>query len=46
MKRAAAAPQYPTVAESLPAFEIVGWYGVMAPTKTPKAIVDKIRDEI
>jgi tripartite-type tricarboxylate transporter receptor subunit TctC len=47
LKRAAAAPQFPTVAESgLPGFEIVGWYGMMAPAKTPKAIIDKLHAEI
>lgn len=46
LKRSTAAPQYPAIAETLPGFDIVGWYGVMAPAKTPKAIVDKVHSEI
>jgi tripartite-type tricarboxylate transporter receptor subunit TctC len=30
------------MAESLPGFEAVAWYGIVAPPKTPKAIIDKI----
>jgi tripartite-type tricarboxylate transporter receptor subunit TctC len=37
-------PNVPTVAESgLPGFENTGWFGFMAPTGTPKDVVDKIR---
>ena len=36
-KRSALAPELPTVAESgLPGFEVVGWYGLAAPAKTPQ----------
>lgn len=41
-KRAAMAPDVPAVAETLPGFEILGWHGLLAPLKTPKAIIDKI----
>ena len=44
-KRAAAAPDIPTVAESVPGFEAVSWFGLVAPAKTPKAIVAKLSDE-
>ena len=45
-KRAVAAPDLPTVAESgLPGFEYVGWYGVLAPAGTPKAIIDRLHAE-
>jgi tripartite-type tricarboxylate transporter receptor subunit TctC len=45
--RATLAPTIPTVAESgLPGFEIVSWYGVLAPAKTPRAIVDELHDGI
>ena len=30
------------IARTLPGFENVGWFGIVAPTGTPKAIVDKV----
>ena len=37
----------PTVAESgVPGYEAVGWYGVLAPAKTPREIVLRISDQI
>jgi tripartite-type tricarboxylate transporter receptor subunit TctC len=42
-KRLAALPNIPTVAEaSIPGFENVGWFALMAPANTPKVITDKI----
>jgi tripartite-type tricarboxylate transporter receptor subunit TctC len=35
-------PDVPTVAETLPGFENIGWFGLMAPAGTPKAIIDKV----
>ena len=35
-------PNVPTVAETLPGFENIGWFGLMAPAGTPKAIIDKV----
>ena len=46
-RRAPAAPALPTVAESgVPGYEVTAWYGVSAPTKTPRPIVDRLHDEI
>ncbi len=46
-KRSAAAPDIPTVAESgVPGYEVTTWYGVSAPAKTPRAIVDRLHGEI
>lgn len=45
-KRMAALPDVPTIAETLPVFEAVAWFGVVAPPKTSIAIVDKINADI
>ena len=45
-KRLADLPDVPTFAETLPGFESTAWYAVVAPPKTPKAIVDKINADI
>ena len=46
-KRSAALPDVPTIAESgFPNFEATAWYGVHAPAKTPKAIVNRLNAEI
>ena len=43
IKRSAATPDIPTIAESgVPGFEVVGWYGLGATAKTPRAIIDKL----
>ncbi|HEY3148658.1 MAG TPA: tripartite tricarboxylate transporter substrate-binding protein [Dongiaceae bacterium] len=40
-------PDVPTVAESgFPGFDVLTWNGLMAPTGTPKDIIDKIAAEI
>ena len=45
-KRSAAEPNIPTVAESgVPGFDVTAWYGVSAPAKTPRAIIDKLHAE-
>ena len=38
-------PDVPTAGETLPGFENLGWFGFMAPAGTPKAIVDKVRQD-
>jgi tripartite-type tricarboxylate transporter receptor subunit TctC len=43
LTRIAAAPEIPTIAESgLPGFEVVGWYGFMAPANTPVDIINRL----
>ena len=47
LKRVAAAPEIPTLAESgLPGFELVAWQGVVAPAGTPRAIIDALALQI
>ena len=46
-KRSSVSPDLPTVAESgLPGFEVINWYGVLAPARTPKTVVEKLNAEI
>jgi tripartite-type tricarboxylate transporter receptor subunit TctC len=47
LKRATAAPEIPTIAESgLPGFEAVSWFALFAPAGTPIPIVDKLQAEV
>ena len=41
-KRLPLLPDMPTVAETLPGYEVLTWYGVLAPAATPRAIVDRL----
>jgi tripartite-type tricarboxylate transporter receptor subunit TctC len=34
------------MAETLPGFEAVAWYAIVAPPKTPKDIIDKINADV
>jgi len=45
LTRAAAMPDVPTIAETLPGYEMFGWIGFMAPAGTPTAITDRISAE-
>lgn len=46
-RRSAAAPDIPTIAEAgLPGFEAVQWYGLLAPAKTPRQIIEKLHKEV
>ena len=45
-KRAAAVPDLPAIAEALPGFELVGWYGVIGPAKIPEPIVARLNSEL
>ncbi len=41
-ERNAQLPDVPAAAEAVPGFENAGWFGLLAPTGTPKEIVDKV----
>ena len=45
-KRAAFAPELPSLSEFYPGLEITAWHGIAAPAGTPKAIVQKISDDV
>ena len=44
--RAKAVPDVPTVAESLPGFEVSNWIGLFAPAGTPAEIVNRLNAEV
>jgi tripartite-type tricarboxylate transporter receptor subunit TctC len=45
-KRTALVPDVPTIAESVPGYEFIGWYSLFAPAKTPARIINKLNAEI
>jgi tripartite-type tricarboxylate transporter receptor subunit TctC len=46
IKRSTLAPDLPTMAEAgYPGFEAVPWFGLLAPTGTPKSVLDKLYGE-
>lgn len=46
-RRAAAIPDIPTVAETgVPGYAATNWYGLLAPAKTPTAVIDRINREM
>ncbi len=44
-KRNPALPDLPTVADTLPGFEITQWWGLSAPSRTPRAVIDRLHTE-
>jgi tripartite-type tricarboxylate transporter receptor subunit TctC len=44
-KRSALAADLPSMAEFLPGFEVLGWYGLAAPAGTPKEIITRVNAE-
>jgi tripartite-type tricarboxylate transporter receptor subunit TctC len=46
VKRLPALPDVPSIAETLPAYEMNPWYGVLAPARTSRAIVRRLNEEI
>jgi tripartite-type tricarboxylate transporter receptor subunit TctC len=46
-KRASGLPDVPTLIEAgIPGFEVIQWNGILAPNGTPKAIIQKLNEEI
>jgi tripartite-type tricarboxylate transporter receptor subunit TctC len=45
-RRVATAPDLPTIGETVPGFEAVGWQGLFAPANTPRPIVDELAAEV
>jgi tripartite-type tricarboxylate transporter receptor subunit TctC len=45
--RSPVAPDVPTISESgYPGFDVVAWHGILAPAKTPPAIISRLNAEI
>ena len=44
-KRSPSFPDLPAIAETVPGYEVVNWFGIMAPAGTPPAIVARINKD-
>src|SRR5262245_30235608 len=42
-KRSAVLPDVPAIAETVPGFDVVTWFAIVAPAGTPRPIIDKLR---
>ena len=45
-KRSPSFPDLPAIAETVPAYEVVNWFGILAPVGTPAAIIMRVNDEL
>jgi tripartite-type tricarboxylate transporter receptor subunit TctC len=46
-KRVPALPKVPTISESgVPGYEATNWWGIIAPAGTPKAVIDRLHNEL
>jgi tripartite-type tricarboxylate transporter receptor subunit TctC len=45
-KRSAVIPDTPPIAETVPGFELITWYGVFAPVRTPADIIKRLNADI
>ena len=45
-KRSAFLPNVPPVAESVPGYEFDSWFGLLAPAKTPRPVIERINAEV
>ena len=47
LKRASVTPDIPTIAESgVPGYEVIGWYGLGATAKTPRAVIERLNSVV
>jgi tripartite-type tricarboxylate transporter receptor subunit TctC len=47
LQRVPSMPDVPTVSESgVPGFEMAGWFGLLAPAKTPQPIIERLLAEV
>lgn len=45
-KRSPSFPELPAIAETVPGYEVVNWFGILAPAGTPRGIVARINKEL
>ncbi len=45
-ERSPSAPNLPTIAETVPGYEVSAWFGVMAPKETPMPVIDYLQQQI
>jgi tripartite-type tricarboxylate transporter receptor subunit TctC len=45
-KRSAVIPETPSISEFVPGFELITWYGIFAPARTPDPIIRRLNTEI
>jgi tripartite-type tricarboxylate transporter receptor subunit TctC len=45
-QRSPLVPELPTIAETVPGYEFIGWYSIFAPARTPAAVIDKLNGAI
>jgi len=45
-QRVAAMPDVPAVAEAIPGYEVVGWYGIIGPAGMPAPLVERLHQEL
>ena len=44
--RSAQLPEVPTIAETLPGYDLTNWFGLVAPVATPKEILAKVSGDV
>ena len=45
-KRTPLVPDLPTIAETVPGYEFIGWYSLVAPAKTPQPVIARVNEEV
>ncbi len=45
-RRTPLVPDLPSISEFIPGYEFIGWYGLVAPAKTPPAILSKLNNVV
>jgi tripartite-type tricarboxylate transporter receptor subunit TctC len=46
LRRSQFLPELPPVAESVPGYEFDSWFGLLAPARTPRAVIERINTEV